>query len=175
MRPGAVVMGQAICRCGQPLEVPPGEVVHVVCPTCAAKVRIVRKPKLGTVAAGNPGSSGDGYIRFACPCGRKLKVSLLERPSHGKCPDCGRVVPVPADNMAQVPAEAPTADMPAVDEARLAAWAKKYAGSAGGDGQGNGSASQAGGSRLRICPKCGKPIHMGADACRTCGVVVPKR
>ena len=88
-------MGQAICRCGQPLEVPPGEVVHVTCPTCAAKVRIVRKSKAGAGSAGNPASSGDGYIRFECPCGRKLKVSLLERPSHGKCPDCGRVVPGP--------------------------------------------------------------------------------
>lgn len=166
-------MGQAICRCGQPLEVPQGEVAHVVCPACAAKVRIVRKPRSGAMAGGNPGSSGDGYIRFACPCGRKLKVSLLERPSHGKCPDCGRVVPVPADGAALVSAETPTAEMPAVDQARLDAWARKYlAASAGGA---DGAAPKRVEAGLRVCPKCGKPIHMGADACRTCGVVVPKR
>lgn len=163
-------MGRAICRCGQPLEVPPGDVAHVTCPTCAAKVRIVRKPRPGaSTTGGGPASSGDGYIRFECPCGRKLKVSLLERPSHGKCPDCGRVVPVPADGMALVPAEASTAEMPAVDQAKLDAWARKFA-ATGADG-----APRRAEAGLRVCPQCGKPIHMGADSCRTCGVVVPKR
>ena len=167
-------MGQAICRCGQPLDVPPGEVAHVTCPTCAAKVRIVRKSKAkaGAVGSGgNPASSGDGYIRFECPCGRKLKVSLLERPSHGKCPDCGRVVPVPADGGAVVPAETPTADMPALDQARLDTWAQKHLAANASAGSTPGRVE----AGLRVCPKCGKPIHMGADACRTCGVVVPKR
>ena len=28
---------------------------------------------------------------------------------------------------------------------------------------------------LRVCPKCGRPVHLGADACRACGTVVPRR
>ena len=166
-------MAQAVCRCGQPLDVPPGEVSHLVCPTCSAKVRIVRKPRSDAGAGSSPGSSSDGFARFACPCGRKLKVSLLERPSHGKCPECGKVVPVPADLASYVSAEAPTAEMPAVDQARLDAWAQKHlAASAPAGPTGPPRRIEAG---LRVCPQCGKPIHMGANSCRTCGIVVPKR
>jgi hypothetical protein len=28
---------------------------------------------------------------------------------------------------------------------------------------------------LRVCPRCGRPVHLGADACRECGARVPKR
>jgi len=28
---------------------------------------------------------------------------------------------------------------------------------------------------LRICPRCRRPVHMGAVACRECGTHVPKR
>ncbi len=166
-------MGQAICRCGQPLEVPPGEVSHLVCPTCAAKVRIVRKPRSDNGATGgNPASSGDGFVRFFCPCGRKLKVSLLERPSHGKCPGCGQVVPVPTDAAAYVSAESPTEEMPVADQTRLDAWTQKHLGGKTPTGATPPHRLEAG---LRVCPQCGKPIHMGAEVCRTCGTAVPKR
>ena len=169
-------MGQAICRCGQPLVVPPGEVTHLTCPTCSAKVRIVRKPRSdqGAGASGgrSPGSSGDGYVRFPCPCGRKLKVSLLERPTHGKCPECGRVVPVPADAASYVSPEAPTGEMPAADQAQLDAWARSHLGKRAGSGIVTSGRIEAG---LRVCPQCGKPVHMGSETCRTCGIVVPRR
>ena len=164
-------MARAVCRCGQPLEVPPGEVTHLTCPACSAKVRIVRKPKAGSEGP-KPGSSGDGFVRFPCPCGRKLKVSLLERPTHGKCPDCGKVVPVPADAAAFVSAEAPTADIPAVDQAMLDAWAKGHLGVTAPAGTAPPRTLEAG---LRVCPQCGKPIHMGSETCRGCGTTVPKR
>ena len=166
------MMAQAVCRCGQPLDIPSGEVSHLVCPTCSAKVRIVRKPRSDAGAAGgNPGSSGDGFVRFFCPCGRKLKVSLLERPTHGKCPGCGETVPVPPDAAGYVSAESPTAEMPVADQARLDSWSQKFLGVASA-GTAPPRRIEAG---LRVCPQCGKPIHMGADGCRTCGIVVPKR
>jgi ribosomal protein L32 len=28
---------------------------------------------------------------------------------------------------------------------------------------------------LRVCPRCGKPVHMSATVCRDCGAPVPKR
>jgi ribosomal protein L40E len=28
---------------------------------------------------------------------------------------------------------------------------------------------------LRVCPRCGKPLHMSATVCRSCGEPVPKR
>ena len=167
-------MAQAKCRCGQPLEVPAGEVTHLICPKCAARVRIVRKARPEAAATGSDPAVEDGFIRFACPCGRKLKVPLLERPSHGKCPECGRVVPVPNDAAAYVSAESPTAEMPAMDQARLDAWAQKHLGAkvAAAGSSGPPRTLEKG---LRVCPKCGKPIHMGADACRTCGIAVPRR
>jgi hypothetical protein len=28
---------------------------------------------------------------------------------------------------------------------------------------------------LRVCPRCGKPVHLSAIVCRNCGAHVPKR
>jgi RNA polymerase-binding transcription factor DksA len=28
---------------------------------------------------------------------------------------------------------------------------------------------------LRVCPRCGKPVHLSAETCRDCGAHVPKR
>lgn len=172
-------MGQAICRCGQPLDVPPGEVTHLTCPTCSAKVRIVRKSANANGTDNRPGSSGDGFVRFFCPCGRKLRVSLLDRPTHGKCPGCGQVVPVPADAASYVSPESPTAEMPAADQARLEAWTRTHLAAnppapvgAGAGGTAPPRRVEAG---LRVCPQCGKPIHMGSETCRGCGTIVPKR
>ena len=82
-------MPRATCRCGQELNVPgdgTGRAI-VVCPKCNARVRVrVGKPR---------NASADGFIRFFCTCGRRLKVSGEQPPKFGKCPDCGKVVPVP--------------------------------------------------------------------------------
>ena len=174
-------MGRANCRCGQPLEMPLEGVEHVTCPRCEARVRIIRKrrePDPASVSATEP---GDGFIRISCPCGRRLKVSAAERPTHGKCPDCGTIVPVPAGASGAFPtdAESPTQEMAVADRALLDAWAKGHA------DRGNGPVSTAemtmssparrAEAGLRVCPRCGKPVHLGADSCRACGIPVPKR
>jgi hypothetical protein len=28
---------------------------------------------------------------------------------------------------------------------------------------------------LRVCPRCGRPVHLSAEVCRQCGASVPKR
>jgi hypothetical protein len=164
---------------------PPEGVDHTTCPRCSARVRIIRKRR-----GGNPGDSSppadDGFIRFPCPCGRRLKVSAIDRPSHGKCPDCDRVVPVPtgaSTASSSSRAESPTEDMAAVDLAMLDAWAKGHLDESNGRSGGPISTAEmafnAPGRRaeagFRVCPRCGKPIHLNSDTCRACGISVPKR
>jgi ribosomal protein L37E len=177
-------MARATCRCGQELEMPPEGVTHTTCPRCSARVRIIRKRRDGDPGSSSV-SSGDGFIRFSCPCGRRLKVSAIDRPTHGKCPDCDRIVPVPDDASSKPAsrAESSTEEMAAVDLAMLDAWAKGHM----AEGSGNGSrpistaemAFNAPGRRaeagFRVCPRCGKPIHLNADTCRACGIPVPKK
>jgi len=175
-------MPRATCPCGQPLDVPESGDERIVCPKCGARVRVRR---------GRPKSlPPDGYIRFFCPCGRRLKVSAENPPSHGKCPDCGAVVPVPGAGASDVlPAshpEALTEELSAEDLARLDEWAQRHLGPTYKPAQ----VHPAGGSStaiqttkptnrveagLRVCPKCGKPVHMSAVVCRECGAHVPKR
>ena len=184
-------MARATCRCGQDLELPAEGVDHVTCPRCSAKVRLIRKRRAGDPSASSSATS-DNFVRFSCPCGRRLKVSAIDRPSHGKCPDCGRVVPVPeGDASPSSRAETPTQELAAADLAMLEAWTKSHLvrgnGKSPGKGtsQGNGPNStaemalDAPGRRaeagFRVCPRCQKPIHLNADTCRGCGTPVPKR
>lgn len=83
-------MPRVTCRCGEKLKVPPDSPERINCSRCGAHIRL-RRPSPGT-----SDEFGDGYLRFRCPCGRHLKVAAAARPVAGKCPDCGRVVPVPA-------------------------------------------------------------------------------
>lgn len=175
-------MPRATCRCGQELNVPGSGSERVVCPNCGARVR-VRWGRARNIPT-------DGYLRFFCPCGRRLKVNAEQPPEFGKCPDCGRVVPVPpleaAGNQTHPPGhpESPTEELSAVDTAMLDEWALRHLGSAGaGPGNGGGSSTaiqtnKPGGrveAGLRVCPKCGKPVHLSAVVCRECGSPVPKR
>lgn len=169
-------MPRATCRCGQPLEVPADGTDRIICPSCGAKVRVRR-----TVSPPTP-TEEDGYIRFNCPCGRRLKVSALAepRPSHGKCPDCGRVVPVPATSSATRDPEAPTQELSAVDREALEAWSQRHIAEQERRPSSThvlptGTVPMRSEAGLRVCPGCGRPVHMGASICRECGIPVPKR
>src|SRR5271166_1962663 len=83
-------MPRVTCRCGEKLKIPPGAPERIECSRCGAKIRLRRTARPEEIDA-----AGDGYLRFHCPCGRRLKVASEGRPNAGKCPDCGRVVPVP--------------------------------------------------------------------------------
>jgi hypothetical protein len=132
-------MARVTCRCGEVLSITSGESERLTCPRCGAKIRI-RRPT--TVRNGTP-LPDDGYVRFPCPCGRRLKVRKEGRPEAGRCPDCGRVVPVPASAWEQVPGasgygdqyrtgrvepDARTADLEPADLDRLARWSETHRG-----------------------------------------------
>lgn len=179
-------MAKATCRCGQLLTVADDRDGRVICPKCGAKVRV-----RSTASAGSDPSSGDGYIRFFCACGRRLKVPVESPPSHGKCPDCGKVVPVPTGagpgaGVVEGP-EQRTEELLA-DEARyLEQWSAEHRdrGSRVPSNVPSGpnappstlpqSASERVEAGLRMCPTCSRPVHLGAEVCRHCGTSVPRR
>jgi hypothetical protein len=201
-------MARVTCRCGETLNLTTSEPERVTCPKCGAKIRVRRTPprRQGTSVP------DDGYLRFNCPCGRRLKVRARDQPEAGKCPDCGRIVPVPDTSWQErnVPGEledyalhrrtaaARTADMDAVDLECLERWASRYqlvpnhnqplenplstashhalnAVPAVEDLQGTRPAGSKNEAGLRVCSRCGKPLHMSATVCRSCGEAVPKR
>jgi predicted RNA-binding Zn-ribbon protein involved in translation (DUF1610 family) len=199
-------MARVTCRCGETLMVTSGDPDRLTCPRCGAKIRVRRSPSQRPEAI----ESEDGYVRFNCSCGRRLKVRGDERPEAGKCPDCGRIVPVPESAWKEAAGASPdlrgqgqthpaarTEDMDAADLERLERWAKRHQARSNHNQQ-SGSESttshqalsavspaamaqdssspvvkmEAG---LRACARCGKPLHMSATVCRSCGEPVPKR
>jgi hypothetical protein len=197
-------MSRVSCRCGEKLKVSPDSPERIECPQCGARIRLRRSsPKDG---------DDDGYIRFPCPCGRRLKVPAVDRPVAGRCPDCGRVVPVPtniksvadskpARRLGEADPEARTAELDANDLAQLEQWAARHPADssrpeeAGVSSTALVTAAVDDGSEelgeygstprptssmakfeagLRICPRCKKPIHLGAASCRECGTPVPR-
>ncbi len=170
-------MPRVTCRCGEILKIAPDSSDRVVCPQCGAKIRVRRTPKMGDI---------DGFIRFACPCGRRLKVRGGTGAEAGKCPDCGRVVPVPppAEHLPPDNVEVQTQELSAEDLARLDQWAKDLRDRAAGIKPSpparptaaapapTATKTEAG---LRVCPNCGRPVHLSASVCRHCGAAVPKR
>lgn len=168
-------MHRAICRCGQELATPADPTERVVCPKCGARVRIRVHAHIRSGAkAESP--TADGYIRFFCPCGRRLKVDGVTPPPSGKCPDCGRIVPVPATSLASSrPSghpEAPTEDLAPVDLARLDRWAAAHLGRPTEPEAPPADRAEVG---LRVCPQCGSLVPLGSQSCRSCGTPVPRR
>ncbi len=200
-------MARVTCRCGETLKVTSGDPDRLTCPRCGAKIRVRRSPAQRPEAT-EP--EEDGYVRFNCPCGRRLKVRGDERPEAGKCPDCGRIVPVPESGWNEATDASPgskgqspthptarTEDMDAADLERLERWASRYKAASNHNQQAGDESTtshqalsvasptamardssppvmkvEAG---LRVCPRCGKPLHMSATVCRSCGEPVPKR
>lgn len=184
-------MPRATCRCGQELTFSRGGPSRMVCPKCGAKV------KLKLSDAGNSSMIGDGFLRFLCPCGRRLKVSATNPPSHGQCPDCQRVVPVPVESITGPDPrhpETPTEDQLPTDIERLDAWKQAHRErrlkgpeavlsepppplarlQPPGGSTAEGPVIPRTERGLRVCAGCGRPLHMAAESCRHCGVPAPR-
>lgn len=193
-------MARVTCRCGESIEVA-GAPERVVCPRCNTKIRIRRPKGQASTAGGEAG--GDGYIRFPCPCGRRLKVRADSRLEAGKCPDCGRVVPIPESARTAGAGvggsyrggpdlETRTDELDKQDVARLDRWAARHGVSPEAarrpTPQPQPAPTQPDPAEpleppsdfrreagLRVCPQCHKPLHMQATVCRSCGASTPKR
>jgi len=70
------------------MSVPADGPDRIVCPKCQARIRVRRVE--------SPAAPAEEFIRFVCPCGRRLKVRARGSPQAGQCPNCGRIVPVPS-------------------------------------------------------------------------------
>lgn len=122
-------MSRVKCRCGHHVlfEPAPGvDSVKVLCHRCGSRIRVKIK---GSEHAAQDSRKNDGFIRFFCPCGRRLKViSKIPLPSHGRCPDCGRTVPVPPQENIRVtnPVETPTVELSDEEARNFAAWIEKF-------------------------------------------------
>lgn len=201
-------MPRVTCRCGEKLTLEPDGPDRIDCPKCGAKIRLQR----ASLTQAPDQVSSDGYIRFLCPCGRRLKVPGTDRPVAGKCPDCGRVVPVPTLHKTSptpqsakpyIPSdsEARTEELDAADSAQLERWSSRFAQNVV---RSEGPVSTATNldviaasadpnadvgfapplmpppsvvkfeTGLRVCPRCKKPVHLGAAICRECGTPVPR-
>jgi predicted nucleic acid-binding Zn-ribbon protein len=202
-------MTRVTCRCGERLTVQPDGPERIACPKCGAKIRLRHAATAPAVETAP--DSGDGFLRFLCPCGRRLKVPAADRPVAGRCPDCGRVVPVPTPARPKAPSAAPskrvsqcdpearTEELDADDLVRLETWGAQYTansvGSAGPLSTSTDIHAVATGADplvgfgvpgmppasevkfeagLRVCPRCKKPVHLGAAICRECGTPVPR-
>ena len=182
-------MSRVTCRCGEVITItahPDQE--RIDCPRCGSRIRLRRRPSASGMAGGD-NDLDDGYIRFYCPCGRRLKVRAAGGQEEGKCPDCGRVVPVPdrppskpKPGGPRVDPDARTEDLDAADLALLDEWSTRHTGRAPGVPGGEDATptavpgirvmappSPAGGpapsmatfeAGLRVCPRCGKPVHI---------------
>jgi hypothetical protein len=194
-------MPKVICRCGEKLRMPTKSLEHINCPRCRARIRLrCELPKENS-------ADRDGFIRFLCPCGRRLKVPAEERPRAGRCPDCGRVIPVPTSTLGILnptsgknSMETRTEDLDATDLLALQKWSNRF--SADSDQAKDNLAKTRSvavvlgpdndelgllvsmkpqtsvvkfETGLRICPQCQKPLHLGADNCRECGMPVPRQ
>ena len=204
-RTPVLTMPQVTCRCGEVIDIQPSDPDRINCPRCAAKIRLRRRRRSSGSLQGFS-ETEDGFVRFLCPCGRRLKVKASGRPEAGRCPDCGRVVPVPVralSDSAQLSSpvgepESRTEEMDNEDLARLQEWTANHlrrSGRAENDADATPSAVPSVASfgpgqafdgepqpskvkfeaGLRVCPACGKPVHLSATTCRECGSPVPRR
>ncbi len=143
-------MPRATCRCGQLLIIPADGGEWVVCSACGSRLRVRPKttatPPASVPAPVIPAPAavvGDGFVRFRCDCGKRLKVEASQAPGYGQCPDCGVMVPVPAATASATPLPGPgnsavatrsgggagarTVEMTAVERSRLEAWGRAHA------------------------------------------------
>lgn len=177
---------------------------RVVCPRCQAKIRVRRSHSAPAAAAGDglirfhcpcgrrlKVRAADRPEAGRCPdCGRVVPVpeqpAAAESGGSHKVHAHGSHHGARRSGAAAVGDEARTAEMDADDMARLQQWAARH---------GVVSAAAAASpvpppieperpyapppalrveAGLRVCPRCGRPLHMSAVSCRACGAATPK-
>jgi hypothetical protein len=78
------------CSCGKKLKVPAASAGKTAqCPQCQKRFKIPQKRPVGpqTMPA-EPQKPKEPFIRFACSCGKRLKVPADLAGKSGRCPQC---------------------------------------------------------------------------------------
>ncbi len=86
------------CSCGMKLRMPVGYAGKLArCPKCEGRIRIPEKAGVeAKKALGVRKEHGDEFIRLACTCGARFKVSAEFAGKTGRCPRCKSAVRIPA-------------------------------------------------------------------------------
>ena len=67
------------------------------CPVCKNKIVIPKTKALDSSAQSDSAiAATDGFIRFNCVCGKKIKVPNSYAGKKGRCPKCREVLIIPA-------------------------------------------------------------------------------
>lgn len=196
-------MARATCRCGQVLTFPDDGPDRVVCPKCSSRIR-VRKAAPPAEEPGflrfhcscgrrlKVRDAKPRPVAGKCPaCGQVVPVPETLASSAAE-----------AREAVSAGCESPTQELTAADTARIQSWAAGFGPNAIESPAATpapasappppppppptpaGSTASASGlspspvrveAGLRVCPRCGRPVHLGSDSCRQCGASVPKR
>lgn len=82
------------CVCGKSLRLSRQYAGQTVCcPACGAELTVERDRP--SASQGDVVTPDDGFIRFVCTCGRRMKVPSRYAGRSGKCPRCGVRVTIP--------------------------------------------------------------------------------
>jgi len=82
------------CVCGKSLRLSRQYAGQTVCcPACGAELTVGRDRP--SASQGDVVTPDDGFIRFVCTCGRRMKVPSRYAGRSGKCPRCGVRVTIP--------------------------------------------------------------------------------
>ncbi len=195
-------MARVTCRCGEVIQVDrEGGPERVVCPRCHAKIRVRRSQ---SAAAGGDGlirfhcpcgrrlkvRAVDHPEAGRCPdCGRVVPVpkeaAAAATGSH-KVHAHGSHHGARRSGAAIVGDDARTVEMDAEDLARLQQWSARHGVVSAADAASpvpppiepeqpySPPAALRVEAGLRVCPRCGRPLHMSAVVCRACGAATPK-
>lgn len=192
-------MARVTCRCGEAIEVKRDDPDRIVCPRCGVKIRVRRASagaskgdglirfhcrcgrRLKVRAADRPEAG-------RCPdCGAVVPVPRPAPAMAGAAePPRTTNAEVRSDGFADA-GDARTQEMDSDDVARLQRWAARH----GVYPDDKGSSDHVPPPRapedpyspppalkveagLRVCPRCGRPLHMSAVSCRACGAATPK-
>jgi hypothetical protein len=87
----------ATCSCGRTISTSrqySGKIVR--CPDCKGRVLMPESIEPALQQGPKAFSRDDGFIRFACSCGKRIKMPARYAGRWGKCPQCDARVRIPA-------------------------------------------------------------------------------
>jgi len=86
-----------MCSCGKRLKVPAAFVGKIArCPQCQKRLTIPgKRPAAPEAAPPQAQKPKEQFIRFVCPCGKRIKVPTKFAGKSGRCPRCQSQLKIP--------------------------------------------------------------------------------